>query len=291
MKKYIILSLLFPLIASASFDHDLFYGLRQDPQVTELQEFLTTQGVYTGPITGNFFSLTQKAVKDFQTANLIFSTGYFGPLTRAKTNSLLSAVTDESGASISPAITPPKTTDDLVAKLTEQITILQQQLAELQKQQAVLMEQNQKLGAIQTQVTEQQQTLTQIQTNTIPPPPITPTQRQLQEEAIRKDYMLKVIALNQQLMEAEQLTGSGDTNSKEILRIYGNSSSIEFPTFADTAFKKQLVTKVYIYLDTINPVARSSGHVIESLRNELLTLNNQRTLLDQERQKAILELP
>jgi len=70
MTKYIILSLLFPLIASASFDRDLFYGLRQDPQVTELQEFLTTQGVYSGPVTGNFFSLTLKAVKDFQTANL-----------------------------------------------------------------------------------------------------------------------------------------------------------------------------------------------------------------------------
>ena len=171
MTKYIILSLLFPLIASASFDRDLFYGLRQDPQVTELQEFLTTQGVYSGPVTGNFFSLTLKAVKDFQPANLISSTGYFGPLTRAKTNSLLSAVTDESGTSISPTITPPKTTDDLVAKLMEQIILLQQQLAELQKQQAVLVEQNQKLGAIQTQVTEQQQTLTQIQTNTAPPPP------------------------------------------------------------------------------------------------------------------------
>ena len=175
MKQYIILTIILsPFFASASFDRDLFYGLRQDPQVTELQEFLTTQGVYSGPVTGNFFSLTLKAVKDFQTANLISPTGYFGPLTRAKSNSLLSAVTDESGTSISPAITPPKTTDDLVAKLTEQITILQQQLAELQKQQAVLTEQNQKLGAIQIQVTEQQQTLTQIQTNTAPPAPTPP---------------------------------------------------------------------------------------------------------------------
>ncbi|MBI2054809.1 MAG: peptidoglycan-binding protein [Candidatus Sungbacteria bacterium] len=164
MKKLLIILFALPFIASAAFDHDLYYGLRSEAQVSELQEFLTEQGVYTGPITGNFFSLTLKAVKDFQTAKGISPiSGYFGPLTRAEANKLLSDLTDESGTVVSPATTSPATTDTLVAKLNEQIALLLAQVEELKKNQAAL-------GAIQAQVAEQQQTLTQIQANTTPAP-------------------------------------------------------------------------------------------------------------------------
>ena len=181
MCKYLIIGLVvFPSLAFASFDADLYYGMKSE-KVTELQEFLTEQGAYNGPITGNFFSLTQKAVKSFQTTYLISSTGYFGPITRAKANTLLSHVTDESGTPISPVITAPKTNDDVVTKLAEQIALLQAQLLKLQEQQTslnqqnqTLTEQNQKLGAIEQKVTEQASTLTQIQTNTAPVPPIAP---------------------------------------------------------------------------------------------------------------------
>lgn len=79
----------FPFSASASFDVNLKYGSRGDG-VVELQEFLADQGVYSGPITGNFFSLTLRAVKNFQIKNNIVPTsGYFGPLTRAVANTLL----------------------------------------------------------------------------------------------------------------------------------------------------------------------------------------------------------
>lgn len=165
MKKlFIAVLLFFPLTSLAVFDRNLYYGIKGDSQVQELQEFLTEQGVYSGPITGNFFALTQKAVKNFQTANLISpSSGYFGPLSRAKANSILGSVTDESGISISPATTSPKTNDDVVAKLNEQIAVLLAQVDELKKNQA-------SLGAIQQQVTNQQNTLNQIQTNTTPAP-------------------------------------------------------------------------------------------------------------------------
>ena len=67
--KYILLLLLVTFItsiSSASFDKDLFYGINNDPQVLELQEFLTSEGLYSGPRTGNYYSLTVQAVKNFQ---------------------------------------------------------------------------------------------------------------------------------------------------------------------------------------------------------------------------------
>ena len=79
--------------ASPSFDRDLKFGMRGNADVTDLQEFLTETGYYTGPITGNYFLLTTKAVKSFQSANGIRSNGmYFGPLTRAAANKILEAL-------------------------------------------------------------------------------------------------------------------------------------------------------------------------------------------------------
>lgn len=181
MKKYLVFALaLVPVVASANLDKDLYYGMH-DSQVQELQEFLTDQKVYSGPITGNFYALTRKAVRDFQTANSINPTGYFGPLTRAKANELLSAVTDESGTPISPAITAPKTTDDIVTILSQQIALLQQQLAQLQKNQNELAKQNQTFQTIQqrqasttAQVVQQAQVL--APTPAVPTIPATPTQ-------------------------------------------------------------------------------------------------------------------
>ncbi len=54
--------------------------------VTELQKRLTTLGVYSGPITGYFGSLTQAAVDQFQGAHGISRVGYVGPTTRAALN-------------------------------------------------------------------------------------------------------------------------------------------------------------------------------------------------------------
>ena len=168
MKKIIIALLVFvPLISFASFDKNLYYGIRGSSDVQELQEFLTDQGVYTGPITGNFFSLTLKGVKAFQTRESISPiSGYFGPISRGKANIILASetlngLTDESGTPISPATTSPSTTDDVVAKLNEQI-------AELKKNQEASNQQTQTLTDI----------LGQIQQNTapkpVPPPPPPP---------------------------------------------------------------------------------------------------------------------
>lgn len=188
MKKTIILltSLLIfiPLIASASFDKNLYYGIQQDSQVKELQEFLISKGYLAGSATGNFFSLTLKAVKNFQTDNNLPSTGYFGPQSRTTANGILSTdLTASNTASASdnnPAPTSPATTNDVVSSLQAQIAILQKELDALNTQQTSVQQ-------LQQTVQQQAQTIQQIQQNTqqivqnttpqvaaVPPPPPPP---------------------------------------------------------------------------------------------------------------------
>lgn len=95
-----------------SFENNLFYGITNSIEVQSLQEFLTIQGNYTGPITGNFYSLTLAAVKKFQGENRLPTTGYFGILSRGVANDILdasiSAPIEESGTTTPPVI-PPST--------------------------------------------------------------------------------------------------------------------------------------------------------------------------------------
>ena len=54
--------------------------------VTALQQRLTKEGVYSGPITGKFGYLTQVAVKAYQARNNLNQVGVVGPATRALLN-------------------------------------------------------------------------------------------------------------------------------------------------------------------------------------------------------------
>jgi peptidoglycan hydrolase-like protein with peptidoglycan-binding domain len=175
VKKLIVLLSILPSLAFAqTFDRDLYFGIQNNPDVTKLQEFLTEQGVYSGPITGNFFSLTLSAVKQFQSAQGISPiSGYFGPLSRGKANQILAAegvsstgVTNESGSTMPVTTTVPKTTNDVVSALMAQIQLLQQQLDALQAQQQTLQTIQQQQTTQTQQITQQTQTLQQIQQNT-----------------------------------------------------------------------------------------------------------------------------
>jgi len=89
-------------ISCQRFDDNLYYGIKDSAEVSCLQEFLKDQGpeIYPeGLITGNFLSLTQSAVIRFQekyaqeiltSLGLEKGTGYVGPATRTKINSLIS---------------------------------------------------------------------------------------------------------------------------------------------------------------------------------------------------------
>ena len=78
------------------FTRDLSYGMRNNQDVGELQEFLQDRGYYSGPISGNFFTLTLRAVQKFQKENGLNSTGYFGPKSRAIANRILAGGVDVS---------------------------------------------------------------------------------------------------------------------------------------------------------------------------------------------------
>lgn len=68
-----------------NFTRTLFVGSK-GPDVTALQEFLTQEGLYTGPVTGYFGVLTNSAVKAFQTKIGLESVGIVGPKTRSELN-------------------------------------------------------------------------------------------------------------------------------------------------------------------------------------------------------------
>ena len=70
------------------FTEDLSEGMRGD-NVTELQNRLTSEGVYSGPVTGYFGPLTLAGVKSYQEKYNIPTTGFVGPMTRTKLNASL----------------------------------------------------------------------------------------------------------------------------------------------------------------------------------------------------------
>ncbi len=79
-----------PIFVLASIDQNLYYGLKLSNGVKELQQFLIGKGFLTGNVTGNFYSLTLNAVKNYQASKKINNTGYVGPLTRQAINADLS---------------------------------------------------------------------------------------------------------------------------------------------------------------------------------------------------------
>ena len=130
IKIALLVGLLLPSFVLANFDRNLAYGLRNDRDVSELQEFLTSEGLYSGPVSGNFYSLTLRAVKAFQVREGIApASGYFGPLTRAKANNLLDIDTIE----VTDVTPLPDPTQSQISTLQTQILLLTNQIDEMKK--------------------------------------------------------------------------------------------------------------------------------------------------------------
>jgi len=100
MKKIIFIFLFVSIFVSASiakgtdqsvlpFTSTLRYGMGKNIGVVNLQKFLKDQGYYSGPANGNFGPLTFAAVKRFQSANGIITTGLWGPLSRSAANNII----------------------------------------------------------------------------------------------------------------------------------------------------------------------------------------------------------
>lgn len=114
MKRLLLGSLvafLIPLASFAAFTRDLRFGSR-GADVSELQQFLKGEKIYSGPIIGYFGLLTKKAVQDFQKReNITPRSGFVGPLTRARLNLLAVGTT-------SPIVMPPTSTTTPVVDTT-----------------------------------------------------------------------------------------------------------------------------------------------------------------------------
>lgn len=73
---------------------NLEFGMTGDQDVFALQRALTAEGVFKGPITGNFYSLTREGVKAFQRKYKFMSvpdSGLVGPYTRSVLNGIYKA--------------------------------------------------------------------------------------------------------------------------------------------------------------------------------------------------------
>ncbi|MBU4536557.1 peptidoglycan-binding protein [Patescibacteria group bacterium] len=149
----LLLVTIIPPISSASFDKDLYYGIDNDSQVLELQEFLTSEELYSGPITGNYYSLTVQAVKNFQEReNIKPVAGYFGSLTREKANQVLS---EDLGKKETQSISSNQTSgsSDLQSQIDNLLLIIKSLQEELTKQQTPITQ-------IQTQASQSNTTTT-----------------------------------------------------------------------------------------------------------------------------------
>ncbi|GEM_PF-2442410 len=88
IRLLIVSSLFLPAVTFAAFDHDLYFGTKNQ-EVIKLQDFLKSQTLYSGPVTGGFFSLTKEAVQRFQQREgIVPASGYFGPVTRKHANAV-----------------------------------------------------------------------------------------------------------------------------------------------------------------------------------------------------------
>lgn len=70
------------------WNNNLQIGSPHAEDVSALQRALTNEGVYTGDVTGGFYNQTYAAVQNFQQKYGIEATGFVGPATRSKLNSL-----------------------------------------------------------------------------------------------------------------------------------------------------------------------------------------------------------
>lgn len=150
----LISTLLMPFAAHASIDKNLYYGLTNDDQVSQLQTFLISKGDLNGTVTGNFYGKTLGAVQVYQSSQHITPTGFVGPVTRTAINTELAGQT--------PVLVQDQSS--IIEQLKAQIASLQAQLT------FILSQQNQTPQPTPTPTPQPQQTST--------PNPVTqPTQQ------------------------------------------------------------------------------------------------------------------
>ncbi len=118
--------------------------------VKVLQQFLTDQGLYKGPITGKYLTQTYLGVRQFQLLyNIVPTNGSFGPKTRAKANQIIlegkktySGSTTSTSKPTSNNTTTMNTNTSSGTSMQEKVTALYNQVLALQNALAKQKEEN-----------------------------------------------------------------------------------------------------------------------------------------------------
>ena len=255
LKLLTILTLLLPVFSYADFQVNLKYGAKGD-EVRELQEFLISEGHLTGTATGNFYSLTVKAVKEFQRVNNLPVTGYFGSMSRDIANRILAIDADNTELQELGSITAPvdttldKKIEDLNKKIEQQNAIIQEQ-RQTQAQTNVILEQIKTNTNKMPEQTQPSQPVVQP-TPSIPTPPIIEPYFDKSRVTLVGDYQLttdsrgfdkvykikpgnvytiKVEFLNnlgQPMAQGKQMKMTNSVNSEEVTKTTGDFTEYEF---------------------------------------------------------------
>ena len=194
MKKVVmflaISAMALPAITAAAIDTNLKYGARGN-EVFELQEFLISKGFLSSVATGNFYSLTLKAVIAYQASVGLPTTGFVGSMTRSAINQGLADGTSTQAEITETGTTTLPITESPIDLLKKQVALLMQQIQVLQgqatTQNQILQNQQAQQAAQNQQAQQTQQQLGQIITNTTPlvPPSPTPTPTPIQPPTVR----------------------------------------------------------------------------------------------------------
>ncbi len=127
---------------TVQFNNDLYWNMAPvNEEVKLLQQFLTDQGFYTGPITGKYLSQTYEAVVKFQTAySIVPASGYFGQSSRAVANGIISPSKAVVATSVQPTAAPTTaavapavktvTTTSLTANVVSSTTVVNSNLVQ-----------------------------------------------------------------------------------------------------------------------------------------------------------------
>lgn len=147
----VLMAIISPISAKADIGTDLRYGSK-GAEVTELQEFLIDKGLLTGQATGNFFTLTRKAVVAYQTSVSLPATGFVGTMTRGKINEELALGTSAEETQSVAVVTPSIDAVAIQAKIDSLVAQIAQMNADAkataQTQQAKTDQQTQLFGQI-----------------------------------------------------------------------------------------------------------------------------------------------
>ena len=116
-------------VSTFKFLINLHLGMRHN-DVTELQNRLVVEGLYSGPVTGYFGQLTLAAAKRYQEReNIVPVSGYVGPLTRAALNDASSPAVGQSEGVVN-GLTQAQH-DAIQAQITSMMALLQTLMEQL----------------------------------------------------------------------------------------------------------------------------------------------------------------